>query len=75
MSAYSESVLKTTTEYIGPTSKMFLERQCRTHLGGLDFNQLDRSHAPELAKWVNTSAGLLIGKDRAQDLSNRILKL
>lgn len=75
MSLYSEQVLKVTTEYIGPTSKMFLERQCRSHLGGLDLSQLDRQHAQELAKWVKTSAGLLVGPAKAQELSDRILKL
>lgn len=75
MSSFSEQLLKITTEYIGPTSKMFLERQCRAHLNGLDFNAIDRSNAADLAKWVNISAGLLIGKDRAQELSNRIQKL
>jgi hypothetical protein len=68
-------VLNITTEYIGPSSKAFLDRQTRAHMGGLDFNDLQKANLPELAKWVNTSAGLLIGKDKAKELSDRISKL
>ncbi len=75
MSQYSEMVLKLTTEYIGPSSKPFLERQTRSHMGGLDFNNLERAHLPDLAKWVGVSAGLLIGNDKAKDLADRIAKL
>ncbi len=75
MSTYSDTVLKMTTEYIGPSSKAFLERQTRAHMGGLDFDNLERSQLPDLAKWVNTSAGLLIGKDKAKQLADRIAKL
>ncbi len=75
MSSVSDRVLTITTEYIGPSSKNFLERQTRSHMGGLEFNAIDRTHLPELAKWVNTSAGLLIGKERSQELSDKILKL
>jgi hypothetical protein len=44
-------------------------------MGGLDFGAVERSHLPELAKWVNTSAGLLIGKDKAKQLADRITNL
>lgn len=75
MSTQSEAVLKLTIEYIGPSSKAFLERQTRAHMNGLEFGNIERSHLPELAKWVNISAGLLIGKDKAKDLSDRMVKL
>lgn len=72
MSDISEKVLKITIDYIGPSSKAFLERQTRSHLGGLEFNDLKKEHLPELAKWVNTSAGLLLNKDKAAQLSEKI---
>lgn len=75
MSACSDTVLKVTTDYVGPSSKAFLERQTKSHMGGLEFNNLDSSQLPELAKWVNTSAGLLIGKDKAKELADKITKL
>jgi hypothetical protein len=65
-------VLKVTVDYIGPSSKAFLERQTRSHMNGLDFNELQRNHLPDLAKWVDTSAGLLIGKEKATLLAQKI---
>jgi hypothetical protein len=53
---------------------MFLERQTRYHLDGLAFDDLQPAHLPDLAKWVNTPAGLIIDKTRAQELSEQIAK-
>jgi hypothetical protein len=73
MSDLSEKVLKLTSLYIGPASERFLERQTNSHMGGLKFADLKKEHLPELAKWVNVSAGLLIDKVKAQELSKKIL--
>jgi len=75
VSTYSNMVLTITTEYIGPSSKAFLDRQTRAHMGGLSFDSIEKTQLPELAKWVNVSAGLLIGKDKAQALADRIARL
>ena len=75
MNLYADAVLKLTTEYVGPSAKAFLERQTRSHMGGLEFGNIDRSNAADLARWVNVSAGLLIGKEKAKELSERILKV
>lgn len=75
MSITSERVLKLTIDYIGPSSQAFLERQTKHHLNGLDFTSLDKSHLPELSKWVGVSAGLLIDKKRAAELAEKIKKL
>lgn len=72
MSEISDKVLKVTIDYIGPSSKAFLERQTRSHMAGLEFGDLKREHLTELAKWVNTSAGLLLNKDKANQLSEKI---
>lgn len=74
MSVTSDKVLKITIDYIGPSAHAFLERQTRHHLNGLEFGNLDKSHLPELSKWVKTSASLLIDKNRAAELSEKILK-
>ena len=74
LSDISDKVLKMTVDYIGPSSKAFLERQTKAHLNGLEFANLQKGDLPELAKWVNVSAGLLIGKDKASDLMQKILK-
>jgi hypothetical protein len=73
LSDVSEKVLKITVDYIGPSSKTFLERQTRSHMNGLEFADLQKTHLPELSKWVGTSAGLLIGKDKAGTLAQKIL--
>lgn len=73
MSDISDKVLKITVEYIGPSSKAFLERQTRSHMEGLDFANLQKDQLPDLAKWVGISAGLLIGKDKASALAQKIV--
>lgn len=73
MSDVSDKVLKITVDYIGPSSKTFLERQTRSHMNGLEFADLEKAHLPELSKWVGTSAGLLIGKDKASALAMKIM--
>jgi hypothetical protein len=71
----SEKVLKLTTNYIGPAAQRFLERQTTSHMNGLQFNALEKQHLPDLAKWVNISAGLVIDKGKAQELANKILAI
>ncbi len=75
MTELSEKVLKLTTSYIGPVSQKFLERQTMSHMNGLNFSALETKHLPELAKWVQTSGGLLIDPARAQDLAKKIATL
>ena len=72
MSQLSESVLKETTVYLGPASGKFLERQTQSHLNGLPFDKLEKQHLEDLVKWVGISAGLLIGKDKAEELVKKI---
>ena len=75
MSELSEKVLKLTLTYIGPSAPSFLERQTKHHLNGLEFSRVERSHLPELAKWVGVSASLLIDKSDAAELADKIKKL
>jgi folate-binding Fe-S cluster repair protein YgfZ len=73
LSILSKKVLAVTIDYIGPSSESFLQRQATHHLNGLKFDDLDRQHLPELAKWVKVSAGLLIDKGRAAELAEKVL--
>ena len=75
MSVLSEKVLQAAIVYLGPAAKTFLERQTKHHMNGLAFDSLDKPHMPELIKWVKVSAGLIIGKDKAEELANKISKL
>jgi hypothetical protein len=71
----SDRVLKESTTYLGPAAGNFMERQTKHHLNGLAFGDLERSHLPELAKWIKISAGLLIGKEKAEELGEKILMM
>lgn len=75
MSILSKKVLAVTIDYIGPSSEAFLQRQTTRHMNGLAFDNLEKAHLPELAKWVKVSAGLLISKERAAELSDKISSL
>ena len=63
------------SELLGPAARTFLERQTRSHLGGLDLNNLKKAHLPELAKWVEISAGLHIDKTKAKELAEQMARL
>jgi hypothetical protein len=75
LSIVSKKVLAVTIEYIGPSAEAFLVRQTTHHLNGIAFDNLEKQHLPELARWVKISAGLLIDKGRAAELSEKILRL
>jgi len=74
MSALSDKVLSLSAPYLGPAAKQFLERQCSAHLS-TSFDGLSAEHLPELAKWINISAGLIIDKAKAEELANKVLAL
>ena len=64
-----------TIPYLGPASRVFLERQTKYHLNGVIFSEMEAQHIPALSRWVQISAGLLIGKARAAELSKKISRL
>jgi hypothetical protein len=75
MSQLSDRVLKEVTVYLGPATKTFLERQTKSHMNGLAFDDVSSANIPELAKWVETSAGLLIGKDQSKEIADKIREM
>ena len=71
----AQKVLETTTPYLGPASKIFLDRQTKRHMNGVIFDYLENNHLPDLSRWVLISAGLLIDKNKAKELSEKISTL
>lgn len=61
MSFVSLRVLRITTVYMGPATKIFLDRQTKFHMDNLDFNDLKVEHLPKLLYWINVSGKLVIG--------------
>lgn len=75
MTDLAQKVLSVSTAYLGPAAKMFLARQTKYHLQGLDYDQLQKEHLSELSRWIFISGSLVIEKDKAQELSQLIAKL
>jgi hypothetical protein len=75
MTDISDKVLQIATGYLGPAAKVFLERQTSAHLGGLKFDTIERKNLPDLAKWVNISAGLIIDKAKAKEMADKLLNI
>jgi hypothetical protein len=75
VTAYSDAVLLATQKYLGPSAKAFLERQTKSNMNGLELASIDRTHAPELIKWSEVSAGLLIGKEKTAELVGLVRKI
>ncbi len=72
MSKLSESVNSLAVNYLGPAASKFLNRQTTAHMEGLAFENLEKQHLPDLAKWVRISAGLLIGDQKGKELADKI---
>jgi hypothetical protein len=75
MTNIAESVTSTAVNYLGPAASKFLQRQTSFHMNGLNFENIEKQHLAELAKWVNVSASLLIGNQKGQELANKIASL
>lgn len=75
MTDLAQKVLSVSTAYLGPAAKMFLARQTKYHLHGLDYEQLRKEHLSELSRWIFISGSLVIEKDKARELSQLVAKL
>jgi hypothetical protein len=67
MSELSEKVLLATKRYLGPATQTFLERQTKSHMKGLAFNDIKEENLAELFKWVHASSKLILA-DKADQL-------
>jgi len=72
MSVLSEKINAVAVNYLGPAAGVFMERQTRFHLNGLKFEDVEKQHLTDLAKWVQVSAALVIDKQKAKELSDKI---
>jgi hypothetical protein len=75
MSDLSEKATKLAANYLGPAARVFLERQTRSHMDGLTFETLEKKHLADLSKWILISASLIIEKEKAKELADKIGKL
>ena len=75
MSALSEKVVLISTNYLGPATLKFLQRQTSAHMNGLNLNDLEKEDLVALSKWIQISAALLIDPAKAKELADKIAKL
>ena len=75
MSLISDKVLKEVTFYLGPAAERFLERQTKSHMDGLAFTSLERKDLKDLAYWLQVSGGLVVGKDKAEEMALKVEKM
>lgn len=74
MAGTYDKALKICEKYLSKGAKNFLDRQITMHLNKTN-NALDVSDKTELAKWCNISGALLLGKQKAEQLSAEILSI
>jgi hypothetical protein len=57
--------------FLGAETDSFLSRQCVFHLHKAPRN-IERDDIPEIARWVEISGALVIGKERAKEMRKQI---
>ena len=60
--------------YLGVNAERFILRQVTNHLN-ITPEEFSTNKLDDLAKWVDISASLLVDKEKAKELSNKILAL
>lgn len=58
-----EQVIEITTDYLGPASKRFVDRQITSHLGKAP-EKLKRSDISKLVRWMEAAVSLLTRDDK-----------
>lgn len=71
MSSYYQRVFQVCEFYFGEDTKNFLDRQIEAHLLKKSDDLIEADQV-NLIKWVRISAGLIIGKDKAEDLAKKL---
>lgn len=69
--AISDRVIEILAEDMGPSAKIFMERQCKFHLKK-DPGTLTGSDIEGLAEWVRISSKLTLGDEIANKLKAKI---
>ncbi len=70
MSIYDQ-VLAELQPRLGKRTEDFLQRQCVHHLK-IEPQQLERAHLDDLAHWIRISSALILPKDKAEALGQKI---
>ncbi len=71
MSLYDQ-ILTEARPYLGGNTERFVARQCQAHLKLSPPDSITPAQLPELGRWVEISAGLLMAKDQASVLRQKI---
>ena len=73
MNDLSKTLIEIATSYLGPGGERFMVRQVTSHLeGGVTLETLQPAQLPELSKWIEVSAALLIDKTQAAEFAQKI---
>ncbi len=75
MTDTAQKVLAIAAEYLGPGAEKFLDRQTKGHMDNQEFELIEPFHLEKLAFWVNVSAKLTMGKDKAAEFARKINEL
>lgn len=71
---FYDDCLKICQDYFSDNAKIFLDRQISYHLNKKP-QDLVNTDKQELAYWLRVSASLTIGKEKANDLVEKIMSL
>lgn len=73
-SGLKDKLLSVCKPYLGPATDMFISRQCSHHLK-VTLDTIGPAQLPDLAKWVEISAGLIMEAPKAAELAAKIRTL
>ncbi|MBL4693817.1 hypothetical protein JKY72_00410 [Candidatus Gracilibacteria bacterium] len=71
MNELTKKVIAITIEDLGPAAERLVLRQIRSHLKK-DPADLTVADLPELAKWIELSAGMLINVETGKAMADRV---
>ena len=69
-----EQVVAEVEPYLGSRSDLFVRRLCDNHLH-ISHNKLSKEHLTQLSFWARISSSLIISRDQAESLEEKILAL
>ena len=61
-------------EYFGPATPRFIARQIVMHLH-IEEDEFSKEHIKDLAEWIEISGRLLIDKETAKEVADKVLLL
>ena len=67
----SERIVHIAAAFLGPATRMFLEKQTKSKMNNLALDQVKDDHLPELFRWIHISCSPIL-KERVADLLSRL---